>query len=101
MLSADGHRVHAATRPAEALELAHRHAEALDLVVSDIVMPEIRGPELVAAIRRAIGRSLPVVYVSGYSSDEVHAPEAVLLRKPFLRAELQRAIEECIARHGT
>jgi signal transduction histidine kinase len=89
VLSADG-----ATR---ALELAESHKD-LDIIITDVVMPGLRGPELAARLRE-MGVAAPVLYVSGYSADDlgdfgIVDPAVHLLQKPFSPVELiDRVIE--------
>lgn len=61
-----GYRVLAAGTPGRALEIFNERAAEIDLVVIDVVMPEIHGPELV---KRFTARrpDLRVFYISGYS----------------------------------
>jgi PAS domain S-box-containing protein len=79
-------------------------AEDLDLLITDVVLgPGLRGTELAAQVR-ALRADLPVLLMSGYSSDLLAAEHALgasgpeLLRKPFLREELAGAIVGVIAR---
>jgi FixJ family two-component response regulator len=65
------------------------------VLLTDIVMPGIRGPELANRLR-GMRPMLRVVYMSGYRDTEtladVERGEAVFLAKPFLRAALLGAI---------
>ena len=65
MLEAAGYRVHPAADAAEALELARRYA--FDLLVVDVVMPGLSGPQLADELR-ARGCDLPTLFVSGYGT---------------------------------
>ena len=92
MLTVAGLEVRVAHRPSEALKV---DAGAADLLITDVVMPEMTGPELVAALRRD-HPALRVLYITGYS--EEHAalgdlPEGTLvLTKPFGLTALRRAL---------
>jgi signal transduction histidine kinase/ActR/RegA family two-component response regulator len=81
-------------RPAEALEMLRGNAE-IGLVVSDVLMPGMTGPELVMAIRKE-HPGLPVLFVTGFAGD-IDSAEAfgghAVLRKPFTIASLGRAVE--------
>jgi two-component system cell cycle sensor histidine kinase/response regulator CckA len=87
--------------PATALQLSEKHADRLDVLVTDVHMPGMDGPELVDQIR--VGRpGLRVVYMSGYPEDEVfgsRAPDhrAVFLQKPFTPAQLSAALARSLA----
>jgi CheY-like chemotaxis protein len=70
------------------------------LVVTDVVMPGMTGPELVAEIR-ARWPALGVLFVSGYvgeAGDAASLAGAALLRKPFTIAALGRAVTDALAR---
>ena len=69
----------AAANAAEALELAGRHA--FDLLVADVVMPGMSGPQLVDELR-ARGCDLPTIFVSGYGSDEFSSRGVHAARRP-------------------
>jgi CheY-like chemotaxis protein len=71
--------------------------QPVDLVITDVMMPELTGPELAKAIRRRRPR-VPIVYTSGYTAgtlgDRVQLDsDAVLVEKPFSRTTLLDAIE--------
>lgn len=72
-----------------------------DLIVSDVNMPGLRGPELVRKLKAA-GVSCPVLFVSGEGSYEaldesLHVPGATFLQKPFTPAELVQAVFQTLA----
>lgn len=81
-------------RPDEALELLRGNSE-IGLVVSDVLMPGMTGPELVSNIRKE-HPGLPVLFVTGFAGD-IESAEAfgghAVLRKPFTIATLGRAVE--------
>jgi CheY-like chemotaxis protein len=97
-----GYRVTCASSGAEALELLAADTLDIDVLLSDVVMPGVSGPQLVAA-RRALGDRRPAVYMSGYTADALplpHTPEpeAELVTKPFTSPQLVGAIERAVAR---
>jgi two-component system cell cycle sensor histidine kinase/response regulator CckA len=53
----------------EALELAETHAGEIDLMITDVVMPGMQGPDLLKQARRYLG-SAPVMFISGYAESE-------------------------------
>ena len=98
LLRRQGYRVIEASDARLALEALDRHPE-IALLLTDVVMPDINGPEL---SRRALllRPNLPVVFFSGYADPEAiagAAPMARLLRKPFRPAELQAIIAAALA----
>jgi len=85
----------------EALALVERHrGNPIDLVVSDVVMPGMSGPDMMAALRAA-GLAVPVLYISGYSPQEIEwaiasAPGVAFLQKPFTPEALIDKLRELI-----
>ena len=91
MLSHAGYRVLVAATPREALDLFDEHASEIDLLLTDVVMPQMHGPEL--AQRMVVRRpDLPVLFVSGYSDTlPARTPtqwNVAFLPKPFPHAVL-------------
>jgi PAS domain S-box-containing protein len=91
VLEASGFHVVAVPGGREALEEAAA-GEPFDLLLTDVVMPEMSGPELAVKLRVKQPR-LPVLYMSGYTDDVLSAHElsqeaTAFLRKPFGNAEL-------------
>jgi len=71
-----------------------------DLVVTDVMMPEMTGPELAAEIRRQ-GRDVPILFVTGYAGEANGSGELVggeVLRKPFTVSALAGAVETVLGR---
>ena len=69
LLRARGYEVIEAASGEEALELAETHAGAIDLMISDVVMPGMQGPDLLKQARRYLGEA-PVMFISGYAEAE-------------------------------
>ena len=87
--------------PSDALHLAKQHAGAIDLLITDVVMPGISGPELAKKVR-ALQPGLPILYMSGHIDDAVtrHGvleSKSPFLQKPFNLSELAAAIREALA----
>jgi CheY-like chemotaxis protein len=100
MLRRSGYTVIEAVDGAEAEQLAVRHDGEIHVLLTDIVMPGVRGPELAKRVR-AVRPSTRVVYMSGFRDTEpladVDRGEAVFLEKPFVRAALLEAISRVAA----
>jgi PAS domain S-box-containing protein len=101
VLTRRGYRVLLAATPAEALEIGRSTEERIDLVVSDVVLPEMSGPALLnhLVVKRPDVR---VLYVSGYTDQAVRHRGALgtttpFLQKPFTPASLLQKIREVLA----
>jgi signal transduction histidine kinase/ActR/RegA family two-component response regulator len=83
---------------AEAIELFKR--QEFDLVISDVIMPEMTGPELIRHLKTTHDRDFAVLFVTGYvgegESSDLRSHE--LLRKPFTVGALASAVAAAIAR---
>jgi CheY-like chemotaxis protein len=83
---------------AEAIALFN--AQEFDLVISDVIMPEMTGPELIRYLKRTSPRDFAVLFVTGYvgegESDDLRGSE--LLRKPFTVGALANAVSAALAR---
>jgi DNA-binding NtrC family response regulator len=71
------------------------------LLISDVMMPDMTGPEFVRKLREQ-GVRLPVIYISGYAGADPLANQEVcrqqyFLLKPFSAAELLEIVEEALA----
>jgi len=95
-----GHRVLEAGLPSDGVQLFVEHADEIDLLLTDLVMPEMPGSELAA--RLVTERpELRVLFVSGYSdalsAAASQAPAAVVLCKPFLPSQLLDSVAEALS----
>jgi PAS domain S-box-containing protein len=91
-LEAGGHRVVLAAGPSEALRLWREQPGAFDLVICDVVMAEMRGPELARKLADGL-HATPVLFITGYSEEMVTDNlEHPVLGKPFSAAELNNAV---------
>lgn len=85
----------------EALEIAKGHVGPIDLLITDVIMPLMSGPELAEQLTSIHG-DIPVIYVSGYSNQAVVDRTGLLeselhfLQKPFSLHELSRQIRELL-----
>ncbi|MHB8529760.1 MAG: hybrid sensor histidine kinase/response regulator [Caulobacteraceae bacterium] len=69
LLRARGYEVIEAADGEQALALAEKHAGAIDLMISDVIMPGMDGPTLLRKARRYLGAA-PVMFISGYAEAE-------------------------------
>jgi two-component system cell cycle sensor histidine kinase/response regulator CckA len=69
LLRARGYEVIEAASGEEALELAQENAGEIDLMISDVVMPGMQGPDLLKQARQYLGTA-PVMFISGYAEAE-------------------------------
>ncbi|MCL6729822.1 ATP-binding protein [Sphingomonas hankyongi] len=83
---------------AEAIEIFQ--AQEFDLVITDVIMPEMTGPELIRHLKSSYDRDFAVLFVTGYvgegESDELRGYE--LLRKPFTVGALASAVSSALGR---
>jgi two-component system cell cycle sensor histidine kinase/response regulator CckA len=100
-LASRGYTVLEAGNGVEALEVLERQGGNVDLVVSDVVMPEMDGPTLLKEMRKT-NPELKIIFVSGYAEDafEKNLPERgqfAFLPKPFTLKQLVAAVKDTIA----
>ncbi|MEP6991318.1 MAG: PAS domain S-box protein [bacterium] len=100
VLERAGYRVLTASNGVAALDLLSIHAHAIDVLVSDVAMPEMGGVELAArATERLPG--LPVILMSGYTPEEIvpgfeTGHVAAFLHKPFMAVALLDVLERVV-----
>jgi signal transduction histidine kinase/ActR/RegA family two-component response regulator len=97
-----GYRVLEAGGAEEALTVSARHSGAIDLLLTDVVMPQVSGKELAERLS-AIRPETRVLFMSGYTDDIVaqHGvldPGTELLQKPFTPEGLTRRVREVLDR---
>jgi len=102
MLEGLGYSVVAADSARAALSLCEDTAQTLDLLLSDVVMPDMRGPEL-RKRSRAIRPDLEVLFMSGYAPNLAIGPGLAeepirFIQKPFTTAELASSVENALRR---
>ena len=100
-LAARGYEVHEAESGTDALEVIAKLDKPIDLVVSDVVMPEMDGPTLLRELRKT-QPDLKIIFVSGYAEEAFakHLPEDEsfqFLPKPFTLKELATAVKQTLA----
>ena len=92
-----GHHPIGCGDPLLADDLLRAH-ETIDLVISDVLMPGLTGPEMVAALT-PVYPHLAILFVTGYAGEAAGDAlvDHLVLRKPFTIAALERAIAEAMA----
>jgi CheY-like chemotaxis protein len=91
-----------ASDPGEALLRAGDAGASFDLVLTDVELPELRGPELVARLRRT-GSRARVLYMSGYNAvrgESLSEPGADFIQKPFPAGALLQKIRSLLDAPG-
>ena len=99
LLERYGHSVLEAKDGAEGLELFQTRPGAIDVIVSDVVMPVLGGVEMVNRAR-SVSPGVPVVFVSGFTAQDRDLPldaRTAFVAKPYSMASLCEAIETVIA----
>jgi two-component system cell cycle sensor histidine kinase/response regulator CckA len=101
LLERAGYHVFEATDPRQAEDLFRQHADRIDLLVTDVVMPGSSGPSLFA--RLSAERPLRVLYMSGYADNAIIQPgerpsDIVFLQKPFTADGLLCKVREALDR---
>jgi len=105
LLRAQGYAVLSTWDPEEALRLARAHTGSIHLLLSDLVMPVMTGPELATEIH-AVHPNMKVLFMSAYSIETAEdynvrlAPGEPFLGKPFSIAGLQRTVRYALDYEG-
>jgi two-component system cell cycle sensor histidine kinase/response regulator CckA len=100
ILTEHGHTVLEARHGKDALTVAASHPHPIQLVVTDVVMPEMGAVELAEQLL-AERPDIKILFVSGYTSDEVvrrgiSRQELAFIRKPFTAEDLMRKVREVL-----
>ncbi|MCP9487039.1 MAG: PAS domain S-box protein [Gaiellaceae bacterium MAG52_C11] len=94
-----GYTVIACANGSEAIELAERDSRRIDLLLTDVVMPGLRGPEVAARVA-ASRPAIEVLYMSGYADQALLGvaafDESALIAKPFAVDALAHRVREAL-----
>ena len=90
--------------PVEALQYYRENGQKITLMITDLTMPKLPGPDLIKHVLR-INPKLPIILITGYA--EEHIPDDIrplvqhILPKPFVKAEVLDAVRTALenARH--
>lgn len=101
LLGMQGCQVLEASTGTEALKVVEELKTDLELVLTDVVMPEVGGRLLVERLRQRFP-DLPVIYMSGYARDDMLRrgelePGALFLKKPFTAGQLLEHVTAALA----
>jgi signal transduction histidine kinase len=101
-LQASGYRVLAAGNGVEALQIAAQYRGSIDLLITDVIMPQISGPALARTLTEH-RPNIKVIYISGYSDEKVRDiamadPHVALVQKPFQLKELNQKLRDVLNR---
>jgi len=101
ILSSDGYKILVANSPPQAIEICRSFSGVIDVLLTDVVMPEMSGPELAENLL-ALRPDLKVIYMSGYAGEHldeagVNSDGAFLLQKPFTAAALEEKIRQTLS----
>jgi PAS domain S-box-containing protein len=104
VLREHGYRVLEARTGEEAIQLATAHASSIHVVVSDVVLPGMNGPDLVSRLRRN-RPDLKALFISGYGHlalvhHRILDADAVLLEKPFTSEQLLTYVRAALTSVG-
>jgi PAS domain S-box-containing protein len=102
ILQNHGYRVLQASGGEEAIRVFQEHSGRIDLLITDVVMPQMRGPELAARLQ-VLQSGMKVLFMSGYSDPFASDGKALkagsmYLQKPFERDALARAVRDALRR---
>ncbi|HTP34498.1 MAG TPA: response regulator [Candidatus Acidoferrales bacterium] len=96
LLKRHGYAVIEADSGDQGLEQFTRHQGKVHVILSDVIMPRMSGPEMVGQIR-AIDPSMPVLFMTGHAGF-TGLPESVpVLAKPFTAAALMRTLSDAMS----
>jgi len=100
MLEKTGYNVLSAATPSEAMEKAKDHSGAIDMLMTDVVMPEMNGRELAGQIR-VLFPGIRLLFMSGYTASVI-AHKGILddgvtfIQKPFSMADLTEKVRDVL-----
>ena len=99
-LSTSGCTVLSARDGQEALRIVSQRKSAIDLLLTDVVMPGMNGPALAKQVR-SLCPETKILYMTGYSGEFLRADMLIagvsLIQKPFTPADLGRKISKMLA----
>jgi len=101
VLRRQGYNVLEASNPRGAWEIFEKHSGEIDLLLTDVVMPEMNGPALAQRVI-TVRPDLRILFISGYADmttpPESHNPNVSFLSKPFQASVLIERVRQMLAR---
>lgn len=99
-LRAEGYKVLVASDGVDALRVSEQDPGAIDVLLTDVIMPQMNGPDLARSLAPRRPR-MKVLYISGYTDDKLRdaslsGSEVVLMQKPFQLADLTQKLREVL-----
>jgi DNA-binding response OmpR family regulator len=97
-----GYRVLEASDGADGLRVIHAEKERIDLIISDVTMPEISGPEMIRRLSAELGAKLPpVLFLSGHFTETfsdlgLSVKKPHFLEKPYRPLPLQSKVRSIL-----
>ncbi|MDF3128997.1 response regulator [Kiritimatiellaeota bacterium B1221] len=100
LLEKQGYEVLAASSPLAGLKLAQNHPKKIDLLITDVVMPEMSGPDIAKKLMTQ-DPNLKCIFMSGYTADfmapeDIQNPQTAFLRKPFDGHALNQVVRKLL-----
>jgi signal transduction histidine kinase/CheY-like chemotaxis protein len=100
MLMREGYRVFDCASPADALQLIREQAASIDLLLTDVVMPQMSGLDLARKVQATHPR-IRLLFMSGYTDSSVAAQGMItantpFIQKPFTAASLRSKVREAL-----
>ena len=99
VLEESGYRVYEAANGRQALEFLERSSARIDLILSDVVMPDVNGPEFVSRLDELSASK--VLFMSGYADSQLvnrglSEHTVAILQKPFSPEQLRARVAELV-----
>jgi CheY-like chemotaxis protein len=95
LLAGCGYDVIEAQTPDEAVRLCEQHHKPIDLLLSDIILPQLSGQELFKRLAPLLP-GIKVIFMSGYMSDALLETGLPFLQKPFSGDDLAREVRRVL-----
>jgi PAS domain S-box-containing protein len=102
ILTSHGYRVLTAENKVQAAAICRQHQQPIDILLTDVVMPGVTGPELAKELL-AMRSDMKVIYMTGYAGESLEeqgldSDSLPILQKPFTAADLEKKIQQVLCR---